>query len=622
MKFPRLRAARTLLVPCLATMSPLVAATQATAADGDVDELAPVVVTATRTAQTANEMLASVTVITRAEIERKQAHSVIDVLRGAPGVAFTNNGGRGKATSLFLRGAESDHTLVLIDGVKVGSATQGAAALQNIPVEQIERIEIVRGPRSSLYGSEAIGGVIQIFTRRGGGELAPFFSVTAGSYDSYEATAGLSGGGDNAWFNVTLSGLDTDGFNACDGEPGVGGCFAIEPDDDGYSELSGSLRAGYRFADGTEIDGRWLRADGDSEFDGTLQNETETTQQVFGATLRTTPFDPWSLTLNAGRSQDKSDNFMNGVFFSRFDTERDVLSLQNDVSLTPDDLVTVGVDYQNDKVDSTTSYAETSRRNLGVFGQYQTMIGSHDVELSIRGDDNEQFGGHATGSVAWGYSFEDGPRVTASFGTAYKAPTFNELYFPGFGNTNLDPEESRSVEVGVSDRPSWGRWSVALYQTNVDDLISFNAAIMAPDNIAKTRIRGLEVEASTELAGWIVAANLTLLDPENRSPGANQGNDLSRRARRTLRLDLDRDFEDYGVGATLVAVGRRYDDLANTRRLGGYATVDLRGEYRLSSDWRLQARIENLLDKDYETASFYNPSGRAAYLTLRYRYGG
>lgn len=534
MKFPMFRAAITLLAPCLVTVSPLVLPASAAANDDGADktdEIAPVIVTATRTAQTANETLASVTVITREEIERKQARSLIDVLRSAPGVDLTNNGGRGKASSLFLRGTESDHTLILIDGVKIGSATQGAAALQNIPVEQIERIEIVRGPRSSLYGSEAIGGVIQIFTRRGGGDLTPSFSITAGSDNTYDASASLSGGGSNAWFNISLSGFDTDGFNACDGAPGVGGCFTSEPDDDGYRELSGSLRAGYRFADGTEIDGRWLRADGDSEFDGTFQNETETTQQVFGATLRTSPIDPWSLTLNAGRSQDKSDNFKDGVFASTFDTERDVLSLQNDIAIAADDLVTVGIDYQKDKVDSTTSFAETSRRNFGAFAQYQTTVANHDFELSIRGDDNEQFGGHATGSIAWGYQFETGPRLTASFGTAYKAPTFNELYFPGFGNPNLDPEESRSFEIGVSDRPSWGQWSVSLYQTDIDHLISYNAAISAPDNIDEARIRGLELTTATEIVGWSVAANLTLLDPENRSSGANKGNDLSRRAR-------------------------------------------------------------------------------------------
>lgn len=616
-----LRTATMLLVPCL------VAAPQAAFAGEDAEEsapleLSPIIVTATRTAQTANETLAPVTVITREEIERKQARSVLGLLSGTPGVSFTNNGGRGKASSLFLRGTESDHTLVLVDGVKIGSATQGAAALQNLPVEQIERIEIVRGPRSSLYGSEAIGGVIQIFTRRGGGDVSPFFSVTAGSHRTYEGTAGLSGGGDNGWFNVTLSGFDSEGFNSCDGQPSVGGCFTNEPDDDGYSELSGSLRAGYRFADGTEVDGRFLRADGDTEFDGGFQNETETSQQVYGATLRTAPFDPWAITVNAGRSQDKSDNFKDGTFASRFDTERDVLSFQNDIALGANHLVTLGVDYQDDKVDSTTSFAETSRRNTGAFAQYQTMIANHDLELSIRGDDNEQFGGHTTGAVAWGYQFAAGPRVIASFGTAYKAPTFNELYFPGFGNASLAPEESRSIEIGVNDRPSWGRWSANLFQTDVDNLITYDASISAPANISSARIRGLELAAQTDLAGWTVAGALTLLDTEDRSSGANRGNDLPRRARTSLRIDADRDFGDYSVGATVIAADRRYDNLSNSRRLGGYATADLRGEYRITSEWRVQARIENLLDKDYKTAAFYNQSGRAGYLTLRYQYGG
>ena len=584
-------------------------------------ELSPVIVTATRTAQTTDETLASVTVITRKDIERQQAQTVQDLFRSVPGVNITNNGGAGKATSFFLRGTESDHVLVLIDGIKVGSATSGAVAFQHIPVEQIERIEIVRGPRSSLYGSEAIGGVIQIFTRKGGKEFKPFFSIGAGSDDTYKISAGITGGSKRGWFSLSADATDTNGFNACNGRPSPGGagCFTTEPDKDGYRNVSGALRAGYQFRNGLEIDAHVLQSNGKSEFDGGFVNESESVQQVVGGALKFSPLSNWHMTLTAGRSLDESDNFKNGTYRSRFNTERDNFSLQNDFSLAENHLLTLGADYQDDEVESLTVYTESSRNNSGLFGQYQGTFDSHDVQLSLRSDDNEQFGKHTTGSAAWGYEFDNHLRLTAAYGTAFKAPTFNELYFPGFGNSDLGPEESRSTELSLSGNANWGDWSVNVYETLIDDLIAFDASISAPANVNKARIQGVELVLNTELKGWAVSSNLTFLNPEDHSGGANDGNELPRRAKQSFNINADKDFGKYTLGAALHAVSKSYDDLANTREIDGYTTMDLRGEYSLTRDWRLQARVENLFDENYERASFYNQAGRGFYLTLRYQ---
>jgi vitamin B12 transporter len=584
-------------------------------------ESSPIVVTATRTARTADETLASVSIVTRQDIERSQAQSVQELLRGEPGVSISNNGGPGKATSVFLRGTESDHVLVLIDGVKAGSATLGTTAFQDIPVEQIERIEIVRGPRSSLYGSEAIGGVIQIFTRRGGGVPKPYLSLGGGSYRTYNAAAGVSGGGSRGWFNLSASGLTTEGFNACDGKPSPNGagCFVIEPDKDGYRNVAGAARAGYRFASGAEADVHALRAEGKNEFDGSFVNESESVRQIVGGRLRFAPLAAWHMTLSAGQSRDDSDNFKDGDFKSRFDTTRDTATLQNDVTLGRAHLLTVGLDYQNDKVDSTTAYAVTARDNQGLFAQYQGAFGPQNVQLAVRGDDNEQFGAHTTGGLAWGYDLDRDLRLTASYGTAFKAPTFNELYFPGFGNPNLRPEESQSVELGIEGTAGAGRWSLNAYETRVDDLIAFDAAISAPANIDQARIRGLEAVIAARLEEWNLRTSLTLLDPENRAAGANRGKVLPRRAEQALRLDLDRALGKFRAGGTLSAEGRRHDDLANTRAMGGYAILNLRAEYALAKAWRAQARVENLFDKEYETASYYNQPGRSLFVTLRYQ---
>ncbi|MEW5973313.1 MAG: TonB-dependent vitamin B12 receptor [Pseudomonadota bacterium] len=595
------------------------------------DSLDDVQVTATRTAQTVDESIAPVTIITRADIERIQAETVAEALRAVPGLFVSSNGGAGKSTSVFLRGSESDHVLVLIDGVKAGSATTGTVPFENIPIELIDRIEVVRGPRSSLYGSEAIGGVIQIFTRRGGGVLTPSFSLSAGNDATFKGTASLAGGGKNAWFNASLSGMDTDGFNACNGKPSPGGagCFTLEPDRDGYEERAGSLRLGTRFGSGHSIETFALRSDGKNSFDGAFQNASETTTQTLGARLNLKALPTWGMGLQLAQSRDESDFFKNGIHASTFNTRRDTASWQNDLQIGKEQLLTLGVDWQHDDVESSDlaswqpgfqGYAVTERDNTGVFAQYQGSFGAHDLQAALRHDDNDQFGNKATGNLNWGYALgSSGLRLTAGLGTAFKAPTFNELYYPGYGNAALTPEESRSIEAGLQGKGKLGHWGVQVFQTRIDNLIAYNAATFSADNIDEARILGLEGSLGTRIAGFDINTALTLLDPENRSAGVNKGNTLPRRARESLSLDVDRTFGVWSFGGRLYAAGKRYDDLDNKVELDPYATLDLRAEYRLQRDWRIQAKVTNLFDAEYETAAWYNQPGRAFLVTLRYQ---
>jgi len=572
-------------------------------------------------------------VITRDEIERLQPSSLPDLLRGMPGISLSSNGGAGKATSVFLRGTESDHTLVLIDGVKVGSATSGGAALQDIPVEQVERIEIVRGPFSSLYGSEALGGVIQIFTRRPHAAFSPSFSAGVGSYDTQRVAAGIAGRGDRGWYSINAAHELTEGFDACRGfgAPFFAGCFTDEPDHDGYRNNSLSVQGGYRFNQAWDADARLLQAYGHNEYDGSFNNQSDIVQRVAGARLRYQPLETLTLTLNLGRSGDLSDNFKDDRFTGAFDSHRSSGSLQADIGVGKG-LASVGFDWQRDEVDSTTPYIDSNtnqvvdqRLSRAAFGQWQQSFGAHSLQASVRRDDNDQFGGKTTGSALWGWDLTGALRVTASYGTAYKAPTFNELYYPYFGNPNLGPETSRSIELGLRGKHGWGGWSANAFENEVDDLIAYDPLLTddahpfgQPNNIDRALIRGVEATIDATLAAWNLRGSATWLDPRNDGNDLNRDNFLPRRARRSARIDADRDFGRFSLGASVYAAGERYDDPANTQRLGGYATTDLRFGFSLTPSWNLQLSANNVFDRQYETAAYYRQPGRNYFATVRY----
>jgi len=597
---------------------------------GDALLLGQQVITASRTGHSPVS-IASSSLMTRDEIERQQAGSVPELLQRLAGVSVTSNGGRGKSTSVSIRGTSDKHVLVLIDGIRVGSATSGSAALQSIPVEQIERIEIVRGPRSSLYGSEAMGGVIQIFTRRGGAEgFKPYFSVGAGSRSSYSGSAGVAGSHGNGWFNLGVASESTDGINARAYRSRYPDAY--EPDADGYRELSAQLRAGYRFDNGLELDGSWLQSENHSDFDSrsssgaTGRNAySDGSLQAISGRARFSPLAFWDVTLQAGHSEDLGDNFQDGRFYSSFDTRRDSATWQNDFNFGEAQVLSLGMDYQTDRIDSDGDYAEDSRYNKGYFVQYQAAFGRHGVQAGLRRDKDEFFGSHDTGSLGYSFDLSDALTLTAAYGTAYRAPTFNDLYYPASsstaGNPDVKPEESESYEIGIRGSHGWGEWSVNAYENQIEDLIVWaGSSPMRPENVDVARIRGIETSVATVLAGWDVAANMTFMDPQDRSK-ANHGHLLQRRAKRQFNLDLDRQFGAVGVGASLYAASERFDKASNSEdsRMPGYALVDLRSEYRFDEAWRLQVKLSNLFDRDYETTQTYEQPGRAVYFTVRYQ---
>ncbi|HZX70604.1 MAG TPA: TonB-dependent receptor [Rhodanobacter sp.] len=614
------------------------------AAQNDATALNPVIVTATRTAITVDDALSSVTVITRADIERLQPASVIDLLTGLPGVTFTQSGGLGQQSSLFLRGTNSTHTLVLLDGVRLGSVTAGLASLEQIPVEQIERIEIVRGPRSSLYGADAIGGVIQIFTRHGhadGGQTLsnplPSFSMTVGSHGLFGSQAGLSGGDAHAWYNLSLGGKYTSGFPGCrmGAAEAFAGCFVDDPRDDPYRNWNGAANGGYRWDNGTELAFTWLRSKNDVAYAGSPYsgNDAINEQRVAGARLSFSPLDIWKVTLNAGQSRDLATTYYQGTYYGQYypfaqtgysNSRRNQASWQNDIALTASQLLTVGVDYQQEHVASSTGYLASQREDTGGYAQYQDTIGRNELQASVRRDHSTQYGNHDTGALAWGYRFDHDLRLMASYGTAFHAPTFNDLYYPPYygipsANPDLKPEQSRSGELGLNQKLGSWHWAVNAYQTDIDQLILLDPSRnYVPFNVSQARIRGLEGQLGANLAGWQVQGYLTLQQPKNDDGSANNGKLLPRRPQRTARIDIDHRFGAFGVGTTWYAAGKSYDDAANLHRLGGYSTLALRASWHFTSAWQVEARVANVADRDYETVWYFNQPGRSVFLTLRY----
>jgi len=602
---------RSAVVSVLALASTAVHATELASQDD-------VIVTATRVQQPIEQIIGAVTVITREEIEHRQPQSLQELLRNEPGMDVTNTGGLGKITTTFIRGTESEHALVLIDGIRAGSITAGFTALEFIPVDQIERIEIVRGPRSSLYGSDAIGGVIQIFTRKGGDRVTA--RVGGGTLHTFQANGGFYGQADDTSINLFAGRQSTQGFNACNGS-GVlfQGCFTDEPDRDGFSSTSGSLRVVHD-AGFTEVDLGALFAEGRTEYDG-YYNATDFRQFAPHIKFTASPTENWQLALLAGSTNDDQDYLSDDEFGARYNTERVNVSLQSDVTLPMNQIVTVGVDFLDDNLESSLSFEKVSRDNGGVFGLYQIGIDTHRISLSARHDDNQQFGSHNTGNAGWKWQIVPGFYTMAGWGKAFRAPSFNDLYHPFGANPDLLPERSTSYELGVGGTITglW-TWSVNAYRTEIDDMIDLDPMFI-PQNIAQAKIKGVEFETAATFGDTYITLNYSYVDPRNAAPGPNYDNILQRRARQSGKLSVTQQVEQLRLTGTFRAQGPRFNDAANTpsRELGGYGTIDFLAEYEVTDQWQLDAKLTNILDKQYSTVYWFNEPGFEMLASIRYR---
>lgn len=566
--------------------------------------LDPVVVSATLTPRTASQSLASVSVIDKETLRRRDPVSLTDALRGQPGVDMSTNGAFGKNASLYLRGTGSQSALLMIDGIRLRSATNGGPGWQFLDPQMFERIEVVRGPRGALYGADAVGGVVQLFTRDdGGGEPRPSISIGGGSPDGVRGFASLAGESKGTHYQFSASHLNTGGAPVREGG-----------EDKGYDNTSGLVRVAQDLAGGGQLGVIGLRASGNTEYEG---GDSDYVQQVAGAFAELPVTGNWTSRVTLSQAQDQLDDYAD-YGYSRFDTTTHTARWDNTFNIGRHELV-AGAEYLEDKVDSSTNFDNDSRDNVAVFTQALLDFEPFSVQAGLRYDDNESYGEEVTGQLALGYQLDSHHTLRGSYGTAFRAPTFNELYYPDYGNPDLNAEDSESWELGVRGQFRNAFWDLALYQTDIEDMIANTRrdGISAPYNVNSARIRGIELSAGIDIDQWSLAAAATYTDPEDR----DTGNQLARRATQTLRLDADRQLGDWNLGTSFVAQNHRYNDEANDQRLAGYGSLDLRAGWRFAPGWKARLSVENVFDREYATSSsfegwdYINP-GRTAWLTV------
>lgn len=574
---------------------------------------AAVIVTATRVPTRINEVIADVTVIDRAAIEQAGPATLPELLARQPGLHVVDNGGRGKTASIFMRGTGSAHALLLVDGVPLGSATTGQPSLHNLPLSQIERIEILRGPASSLYGSDAIGGVIQVFTKRGEGPARFTAYAGIGSNATREAQAGVSGSSGPLSYSFSAAHYTTDGFNvAADPQRFNTINFSLpNPDDDGYRNTALSGRLVYEVAKGHQVGATILEAKSRNHFDRggpTVDAYNNDKTRAYGVFLRNRLNDVWTSELRWASSEDWSESF--APVRSLFATTQTQWIWQNDFRLPVGKLL-VAVENKAQQVDSTTAYSVMKRDVNSLVLGYQGNVGAHSWQTALRRDDNSQFGAETTGSLGYGYHITAAWQARAALGTAFKAPTFNQLYFPSFGNTNLKPEKARNREVGLHWQQGGQHASVTHFDNRITDLIEG----FPVTNTGKARIKGISLAYGLKHGVWTLDTGLDLMRPINEATGDR----LQRRPAEMLKLAVTYAPEDWKVGGEINSAGRRFDTTTEGRPMHGYGVANAFASKALGKDWSLEGRINNLFDRVYENAWAYAVPGRELFVGLRYQ---
>ena len=610
--------------------------------------LAPVVVTGSREPLPLNRLVGDITVIDEKRLRESSADSLETLLSREGGIQLSRSGGPGQTAGVFLRGSSASSVVVLIDGVRIGSATLGQTDLSSLSLASVERIEILRGPGSSLYGSDAVGGVVQIITRRGEGQPKLTAHLAMGQLGSSEADVSVSGGsgGENGDKNGDKnSGWDYAaalGREASDGVSALrpGDAFGnYNPDHDGFARTHTTLRGGFTFGPGQRVGASHQRNRTRSQFDASeflpptfAPNAAPDFRNVLDTRVTTLDyrgvFSPqWATTLQLS---DQLDDLLSGATAPEtFKTKRRQLTWQNAWTLSPGQQLVGAIERLNEAVESSSFASGQERDNTALVLGYTGAFGSageHRLQADVRHDRNSVYGNVNTGKLGWATDLVPGLTVRAVAGTAFRGASFNDLYFPGFGVATVRPERSRSVEVGLQWRDGEQQASATLYRNHVRDQIGYqpDRTFCPPalvynfgcaGNVSRAALKGATFTAAQRFGAFGARGSLDFLDAKN----SDTGQRLVRRAARQASVVADWTSGPWGVDATLTSVGARPEGGA---RLGAYETLDLQLRYRVSTAWQIETKLLNAFDRDYQPARDYQSVGRQAWVGVRFQGAG
>ncbi|MGI9132939.1 MAG: TonB-dependent receptor domain-containing protein, partial [Rhodoferax sp.] len=558
-------------------------------------------------------------VLTRAAIDRSQAVDLPGLLASEAGFQFTQLGGMGTSATLFLRGNESRQVLVLVDGVPLTKQdATGSVSLEHIMLDQVERVEVVRGNVSAIYGSGAVGGVIQIFMRQGQGHPTGFAKLELGSLGTLHAAAGVSGQAEGARFSLGVGRDQTQGFSAMD----VRQYPKENPDADGYRNSHYNLAYAQEIGSGHTLGLRAQGSDGQFDSDGGgfgiasdiyRGSSTSATWQVYSHHQISADWRS-KLSFSQGRERSVYDARLTQYpYESEAVTQSRTLQWNNEISIGAA-LVTLGAEAQRQSIDSSDSYATTlsQARNVNAAFAGLTMgLGAHSLQVNLRRDSAEGLAAENTGYIGYGYQLAADWKLLASSSTAFTLPPLGYLYDVFSGNPDLQPERAHSNEIGAQWSATGQVLRATAFSSRTSKLLQYDFSSYRFSNLSAASNQGLEVSYSARLQGADLRGSLTVQDPRDEADGTR----LARRARTMAAFGASRAWGDWTLGGNWRYTGER-PDIAGKPELSAYQLIDLTARLALAPEWALTARIDNLQDVQYQSAYGYNQPGRGFYVGL------
>ncbi|TQV89624.1 TonB-dependent receptor domain-containing protein [Aliikangiella coralliicola] len=574
------------------------------------DDDSVIVVTANRMKQDINDTLADVEIIDRAEIERIQPQSFVDLLVNVAGIDFVQRGGHGQETSIFSRGTNSNQTLILIDGVRVASATLGVKSVSNISISQIERVEIVKGPRAALWGSDAIGGVIQIFTRRfSPGEHK--VSATIGSNGAREIDVSVGVGSGDFVNTITYGRRETDGFDAR---------IDNEPDDDGFEYDSLAIRGDYQLSDYNTVDWVVQADEGKNDFDTTWGGNVSHFNNYLWNLRFNHENNGWNNQLAVSGVRDQSFSTGNGVTRESagvFETRRLQYSILTRKSVTDELSIGGGIDRYEDSIEkSTATYANENRQTKSFHVSANYVGETFLADFAVRKDDVEQVANEKTFNFSFGYRLDDDNLLSLNYGEGFKAPTFNDLFYPQGGNPNLKFETSDNLELLYKGVFTDSSLTVSVYDSEIENLIQWvrgSNGIWSPQNVGEAEISGVDVSYSLTQGDYQHEITASRVSAED----ANSGDPLIRRAKNHFGYQISFASDKFDWFSQLEYVGKRPE--VGDIELDSYTRVNVGVGYQFDNHWQLKFKVNDLFDEAPTTVAGYNPIEREFYLTVSHQ---